>query len=164
VARSTGDGKYQEPRHTQATREARELLPSAASEWAWKPLAAFPAALDLFGDNSLYVIDAPGHLYGHVNLLARVGEKRYVYLGGDCCHDPRILRGEKGIALYDDGRGGTRSVHVHTDEARRTLDRIGEFVKLKGVEGEENVEVEVVVAHDGEWRERNSHRFWPGTM
>lgn len=164
VMRARGDGKYQEPRHTAATKEARERLPTAASDWAWKPLAAFPAALDFFGDGSLNVIDAPGHLYGHVNLLARVGEKRYVYLGGDCCHDPRILRGEKGIALYDDGRGGLRSVHVHTDEAQQTLDRIGEFVKLKAVEGVKDVEVEVVVAHDGEWREKNSHRFWPGTL
>jgi hypothetical protein len=26
------------------------------------------------------------------------------------------------------------------------------------------VTVEVVVAHDAAWRERNRHRFWPGTM
>ncbi|KAH8902698.1 hypothetical protein BR93DRAFT_987976 [Coniochaeta sp. PMI_546] len=156
------------PRHTPAPSEARGLLPPAASGWVWKPLGGFPAALDLFGDGSLYVIDSPGHLYGHVNVLARVGPKRYVYLGGDCCHDPRILRGEKGFAMYDDGRGGTRSVHVHTGVARQTLDRIGEFARQKrleeGGEGGDEVEVEVVVAHDGEWRAKNRHRFWPGTL
>jgi hypothetical protein len=119
--------------------------------------------LDFFGDGSVYIIDSPGHLYGHVNLLARVGERRYIYLGGDCCHDPRLLTGEKGIALYEDGRGGMRSVHVDTGVAQKTLDRVREFVQEKKVGGEE-VEVEVVVAHDATWREANRHRFWPGTI
>jgi glyoxylase-like metal-dependent hydrolase (beta-lactamase superfamily II) len=167
VARPEGDGGYQEPRHTLAPPETWALLPAAAAGWGWRPLGGFPAALDFFGDGSVYVVDSPGHLYGHVNVLARVGPKRYVYLGGDCCHDPRILRGEKGIATYDDGRDGTRSVHVHTGVARQTLDRIAEFVRQKRLEDgqdEGEVEVEVVVAHDGEWRRQNRHRFWPGTL
>ncbi|OAA54573.1 hypothetical protein SPI_08819 [Niveomyces insectorum RCEF 264] len=151
---------YAEPRHTPASAEARARLPGAATAWAWTPLDSFPAALDLFGDGSLHVIDSPGHLYGHVNLLARIGPLKYIYLGGDCCHDPRILRGEKDIALYDDGRGGLRSVHVHTSTARRTLDRINEFVRARAGQ----VSVEVVVAHDAEWREKNKHRFWPQTL
>lgn len=160
-----GDAEeYAEPRHTAPAATATSLLPRAAKTWTWRPLAAFPAALDFFGDGSLWVIDAPGHLYGHVNALARVGPARYVYLGGDCCHDPRILRGEKGIATYDDGRGGTRSVHVHTGVARRTLDRIGEFVRARGMDGVGTVDVEVVVAHDAEWRAANRARFWPGRL
>lgn len=136
------------------------LPPGAPDRWSWKPLASFPHALDLFGDGSLYIINSPGHLYGHVNLLARVGDSRYVYLGGDCCHDPRILRGERDIALYDDGQGGVRSVHVHTGVARQTLDQIDSFMKGSKVDGRD-VDVEVVVAHDGVWREKNRHRFWP---
>lgn len=163
-----GSGEYVEPRHTPAAPTATSLLPAAAKTWAWRPLAAFPAALDFFGDGSLWVVDAPGHLYGHINALARVGPRRYVYLGGDCCHDPRILRGEKGFATYDDGRGGTRSVHVHTSVARRTLDRIAEFVRESALEveaeGEGKVEVEVVLAHDAKWREANRGRFWPGHL
>ncbi|KAK4196771.1 NAD binding domain of 6-phosphogluconate dehydrogenase-domain-containing protein [Triangularia verruculosa] len=112
--------------------------------WAWKPLSTFPAALDLFGDGTVMIIDAPGHLYGHVNLLCRVAEARYVYLGGDCCHDPRILAGEKGIALYEDGRGGLRSVHVDTEAANTTLNRIRGFVGSH----QGKVETEVIVAHD----------------
>lgn len=148
------------PKHTPASSEARSKLSAdiPADKWSWKPLDSLPHTVDFFGDGSLYVVDSPGHLYGHVNLLARVGEQRYVYLGGDCCHDPRILSGEKGIALYDDGRGGMRSVHVHTGVARKTLDCIDEFVKG------ENAGVEVVVAHDGAWREKNRHRFWPGKL
>lgn len=132
----------------------------------WQQLAGFPAAIDFYQDGSLYIIDAPGHLPGHVNLLARVGPKKWVYLGGDCCHDPRILSGEKGIALYDDGKGGLRSVHADTDEASRTVERASRLMK-KGMVREEGggvTDVEVVVAHDRGWAERNRERFWPGHL
>lgn len=162
------------PNYTPASAETRNKLAAPVSStdldrWSWMPLGSFPHTLDFFGDGSLYVVDSPGHLYGHVNLLARVGAHRYIYLGGDCCHDPRILSGEKGIALYDDGRGGQRSVHVHTGVARRTLDQIEAFVtgmreKESGDDNDVEVEVEVVVAHDGIWRAKNRHRFWPGKM
>ncbi|KAF2027313.1 Metallo-hydrolase/oxidoreductase [Setomelanomma holmii] len=132
----------------------------------WKPLAEFPATIDFYGDGSVYVIDAPGHLPGHVNLFARIGPKKWVYLGGDCCHDSRILSGEKGIALYDDGRGGLRSVHADTDEAARTVARAARLLK-RGKTQEEGggvVGVEVVVAHDRGWAESNKDRFWPGHL
>ncbi|KAI1504555.1 beta-lactamase-like protein [Biscogniauxia marginata] len=149
------------PRHTPASADTRARLPVVTEEWSWRPLAGFPHTLDFFGDGSLYVIDTPGHIYGHVNLFARIAENKYVYLGGDCCHDRRILSGERAIAMYDDGRGGLRSVHMHTDMAKKTLAIIGEFIKEKR---DAAVEVEVVLAHDGHWRNQNRHRFWPGKL
>lgn len=139
---------------------------SRRTDHEWKALAGFPATVDFFGDGSLYVIDAPGHLYGHVNLLARVADKKWVYLGGDCCHDPRILSGEKGIALYDDGKGGLRSVHADTDTAAKTVKSIARLLKQGKVreEGGGEVDVEVIVAHDAAWRQRNRDRFWPGKL
>jgi glyoxylase-like metal-dependent hydrolase (beta-lactamase superfamily II) len=133
---------------------------------SWSPLAGFPAVVDFFGDGSIYIVDAPGHLTGHVNLLLRTGPGKWVYLGGDCCHDPRILSGEKGIAMYDDGRGGQRSVHADTEEAAGTVQRIARLLGKGKVreEGGADVEVEVVVAHDAAWRERNRGRFWPGVL
>lgn len=134
----------------------------------WQPLGdVFPHAVDLFSDGSIYLIDSPGHLYGHLNLLARVGPNRWVYLGGDCCHDVRILTGEKGIGMYDDGSGTgrLRSVHVDTDRARETLKKIGKLLRKgqgQDVEGED--QVEVIVAHDVAWREANRGRFWPGKL
>ncbi|EOA87941.1 uncharacterized protein SETTUDRAFT_27877 [Exserohilum turcica Et28A] len=110
----------------------------------WKPLAGFPATLDFYGDGSMYVIDAPGHLSGHVNLLARTGPKKWVYLGGDCCHDPRILSGEKGIARYDDGKGGLRTVHADTQAATETVRKIARFLKRGNVKEEGDGEVEIL--------------------
>ncbi|KAI1084514.1 beta-lactamase-like protein [Whalleya microplaca] len=158
-----GDEYYTAPRvpkHTPVPQDTCARLPTSAEVWSWQPLAGFPHALDFFGDGSLFVIDSPGHLYGHVNLLARTGENTYIYLGGDCCHNPKILSGEKEIALYDDGRGGLRSVHVDTRMARKTIDRIGKNVR----EMRKGAEVEVILAHDKEWRELNRHRFWPGKL
>lgn len=136
---------------------------------AWTPLAGvFPAAIDFFGDGSLYVIDAPGHLHGHVNLLARTGPRKWVYLGGDCCHDPRILSGERGIAMYDDGTGGMRSVHMDVGDAAKTVERVrrllGEGRVREEGGGEGEVEVEIVLAHDGAWMRGNGARFWPGSL
>jgi glyoxylase-like metal-dependent hydrolase (beta-lactamase superfamily II) len=133
---------------------------------SWHPLAGFPATIDFYHDGSLYIVDAPGHLPGHINLLARTAPRKWIYLGGDCCHDARILSGERGIALYDDGRGGLRSVHADTDEAARTVERTAKLLGKGSVQeqGGGEVEVEVVLAHDGGWAERNSERFWPGLM
>ncbi|OCL05537.1 hypothetical protein AOQ84DRAFT_298755 [Glonium stellatum] len=144
--------------------DAEEGAQVRRTEHVWAPFAGFPAAVDFFGDGSVWVIDAPGHLTGHVNLLTRVGPGRWVYLGGDCCHDVRILAGEKSIAEYEDGRGGIRSVHADTGAARGTVERIKSFLEAGKVEGERKEEVEIVVAHDGSWREMNMERFWPGQL
>ncbi|KAF3403496.1 Cytochrome P450 monooxygenase mpaDE [Penicillium rolfsii] len=130
---------------------------------AWAPLGPFPSTVDLFGDGTIYVIDSPGHLIGHVNLLVRVAASRCVYLGGDCCHDVRILTGERDIALYPDTDGSLRSVHVDTDGARGTLARIQRLTGMTGENGH-GQSVEVVVAHDAGWRKRNPERFFPGTL
>lgn len=128
----------------------------------WEPLGGiFPNAIDFFGDGSMYVIDSPGHLYGHVNLLARVSANKWLYLGGDCCHDLRILKGTKDTAMYDDGKGGTRSVHADTPSAKATLSRIQ---KLLAEDGKGGVTIEPILAHDKAWRENNRHRFLPGLI
>ncbi|KAF5546695.1 metallo-hydrolase oxidoreductase [Fusarium napiforme] len=68
---------------------------------SWKPLGHLKSTMDLFQDGTLYIVDAPGHLPGHINLLARTmdqdGCQKWVYLAGDACHDRRIFRKEKEI-------------------------------------------------------------------
>lgn len=124
----------------------------------WQPLAGFPYTIDYFGDGSMYIIDTPGHLTGHVNLLLRLSPNKWVYLGGDCCHDTRILKGEKEIATYDDGCGGIRSVHMDLKTAQTTIKRIQAFLDST------NGAVEWIIAHDREWAAENPHRFFPNWL
>lgn len=119
----------------------------------WRPLGHFPAVLDFFGDGSLWVVDAPGHMEEHINLLARTGPCRWIYLGGDSCHDPRILSGEKGIAEYNDVHGVKKCAHSNKTLADETVARMRQ---LLGVEG-----FEVILAHDHHWYAKNRHRFFP---
>ena len=144
----------------------------------WSPLSTLPHTVDLFSDGSFYLIDAPGHLHGHINALCRLCANRWVYLGGDCCHDMRILSGEKGIGEYeyeveDDGGGGggkrkaKRSVHVDTEGARGTVGMVREFVEVNNDKGDgdgDGATVEVVIAHGWEWARDNRDRFLPGCL
>ena len=131
--------------------------PDKQTNHRWTPISTLPNAIDFFGDGSVYVIDAPGHLQGHVNLLARISPDKWVYLGGDCCHDSRIMTGERGIAEYDDGHGGRRSVHSNLPLARETIAMIQKFIQT-------NENVEWIIAHDKGWAEKNQTRFFPGHL
>ena len=148
------------------TADANFASHTRTTQHEWQSLGGFPAAIDFFGDGSLYIIDAPGHLHGHVNLLARTGPGNWVYLGGDCCHDKRILNGERNIAMYDDGKGGLRSVHMDIESATRTVERVRGLLREGKVQedGRGVVNVEIIIAHDNEWREKNQDRFWPGSL
>lgn len=125
----------------------------------WQQIGPFPAAIDYFGDGSLYIVDTPGHITGHVSLLARTGPQKWVFLGGDCCHDARILAGESGIALYDDGHGELRSVHMDTEKATSSLERIKQLQSSSADE-----DIEIIIAHDKGWLEKNESRLLPGIM
>lgn len=116
----------------------------------WLPHGPLPHTLDLFADTSLLVVHAPGHLQGHINLLARTATHS-IYLGGDACHDRRLLTGEKEIGEWTDDEGVVCCIHVDREEAGRTIRRIREL---------EGTGVEVVFAHDGEWEVANGDRFF----
>ncbi|KAI1113273.1 Metallo-hydrolase/oxidoreductase [Nemania sp. NC0429] len=109
----------------------------------WTTLGGLPAVLDVFDDGSLYIVDAPGHLPGHINLLARVhkddGSLGWVYLAGDACHDRRLIRGEKSIGEWLDADGEVCCIHADRAQAEETIERI------RGLEREG---VEVILAHD----------------
>ncbi|KAF8857443.1 Metallo-hydrolase/oxidoreductase [Acephala macrosclerotiorum] len=118
----------------------------------WTPHLHLPRVIDLFQDGTLYIVDAPGHLPGHINLLARTGLNESVYLAGDACHDRRILRKEKTIGTWPDAEGYTCCIHAHREKAEETIERIREL---------ERQGVEVIFAHDIEWKQdpKNRSRF-----
>lgn len=146
--------------HLNGVGRIEDLGNGEAKAWQWKPLAHFPHTIDFFGDGSLYLVDAPGHLQGHLNMLARTGPGKWVYLGGDACHDRRILTGEVGIAEWENDEGKRCCIHVDREQAEETIERIRMAERVKGAD------VEVVLAHDVEWAEDegNRGRFWPGRL
>lgn len=121
-------------------------IPNFCTPWRHnRPFAlsfALPQTLDIFGDGSVLIVHAPGHLPGHINLLTRTSEQHYVYLGGDACHDRRLLTGEKQIGEWTDAEGHVCCIHVDRKAAEETIRRIRQLEE-KGVE--------IVFAHDVEW-------------
>ncbi|RWQ93716.1 beta-lactamase-like protein [Paecilomyces variotii] len=118
----------------------------------WTTHPDLGSVIDLFKDGSLYIVDAPGHLPGHINLLAKTAPGRYVYLAGDACHDRRIMRRQKDIGEWHDLEGHLCCMHADKKVAEETIGRIRELER-KGVE--------IIFAHDVEWEEdrRNKSRF-----
>lgn len=111
----------------------------------WKSYRHLPHTLDIFGDGSLLIVDAPGHLQGHINLLARTSEAE-VYLGGDACHDRRLLTGEKKVGEWLDDQGHLCCIHMNRKSAEETIGRIKQL---------EEEGVEVIFTHDPEWEKAN---------
>ena len=124
----------------------------------WRSISTLPHAVDFFDDGSLYIIDAPGHIHGHVNALLRVGPQKWVYLGGDCCHDRRIITGEKEIAVYEGDHGKMKCAHSELPQAKKTIESIQRLIDVNGDA------VEWIVAHDSKWASENQHRFLPNWM
>jgi glyoxylase-like metal-dependent hydrolase (beta-lactamase superfamily II) len=130
----------------------------------WHRKGRFEAVLDVFGDGSLHVVSAPGHIDGHINLLCRLEDGKHVYLAGDSCHDGRLLTGEKDIATWTDEAypGVTCCIHQDKAQAEKTLSIIRDTIRDPG----ELKEVEVVFAHDGVWEKQavDEGRFFPGAL
>jgi glyoxylase-like metal-dependent hydrolase (beta-lactamase superfamily II) len=120
---------------------------------SWEASGIIPRTLNVFGDGSLLIADAPGHLTGHVNLLARCADGHQVYMAGDACHDRRLLTGEKSIGEWDDAHGQTCCIHADRKQAEETIERI-RILEQQGVE--------VIFAHDVEWENdpANKSRFF----
>ncbi len=145
-----------------------ELCSPSEDSSNWRPLGPFPAALDLFSDSSVYIINAPGHLPGHINLLCRISRSplKYVYLAGDACHDIRLFTGEKEIATWTDAEGNYCCIHADIEATKETLRRmrtaVEEGLEVDGQKGA----VEVVFAHNAVWEKeaREQGRFWPGKL
>ena len=130
-------------------------------EWEWKPIGPFQYSIDMYGDGSVYIIDSPGHLPGHVNLLCRTSPKKWVFLGGDTAHDMRLLTGKKEIGTWKNEHGDILCIHLDREVAAESIQRVKELLELNGKDGQE---VEVILAHDNVWFEMNQHRMFPDTL
>lgn len=144
-----------------ATQFAKNSLSSVSPEGRhdWNELYPFENVIDLFDDGSFYIVDSPGHLLGHINVLVRVSSDRWIYLAGDACHHSRILNGETEMAEWEENG---QHVCIHADKrlASNTLSRIQ---KLK-TDGFRGGSVEVVLAHDAQWYQNNLNAIFPGAV
>ncbi|KIW71670.1 hypothetical protein PV04_03809 [Phialophora macrospora] len=149
-----------------------ELPPpgSANSRFTWQAFSTLPDAIDFFNDGSLYIVNAPGHLPGHINLLCKISTQptKFVCLAGDACHDGRLLTGECDIATWTDETGRYCCMHVDIPKSKETLARLyaasTDGIKIEGED--QPASVEVIFAHNYEWEERakKQGKFWPGKL
>ncbi|KAG6868144.1 hypothetical protein C0993_007218 [Termitomyces sp. T159_Od127] len=125
----------------------------------WQPLGPFPHAFDFYGDGSLYIIDAAGHLPGHINVLARTSaDGAWIFLGGDSAHHWDLVTGKGQIAVHEHMSGFSRCAYLDKEQTERHLARMREILKMP--------RVRVVLAHDEPWYSINKGgpAFWPGKI
>ncbi|PIL34062.1 hypothetical protein GSI_03772 [Ganoderma sinense ZZ0214-1] len=127
------------------------LDPSEAPEWT--PIGPFPRALDFYGDGSLYIVDAPGHVPGHINLLVRTSaDGGWAFLAADSAHDWRLLTGEARVGHHH--KWGC--VHEDPAKAQEMIERIKALVGYP--------RVRVLIAHDIPFVNANAEDgrgYWP---
>ncbi|KAF9554723.1 Metallo-hydrolase/oxidoreductase [Agrocybe pediades] len=143
-------------------RFAFDLLPEGRTEFldpsSWNPIGPFPRALDFYGDGSFYIIDAPGHLAGHINALARTSaDGGWIYLAGDSAHHRNLITLESEIAVGHPG-------HVHScahEDKEAAQEHILRINKLMGLP-----RVQVLLAHDEPWysKHKGGDSFLPGKI
>lgn len=106
--------------------------------------ASFPfeKGVDLFGDGSFFILDAPGHMPGHQMAIARTGEDEWIAMGGDCCHHRKLLEDRSKDISVDVGPNGQPGFHKNPIDARKTISKTQLL--------HEKPEVLVVLAHDAQ--------------
>ncbi|RYC91631.1 hypothetical protein BFJ63_vAg5641 [Fusarium oxysporum f. sp. narcissi] len=137
-------------------------IDAVVSDLPWKAKGPFLHTLDMFRDGSVFIVWAPGHLTGHLNLLCRKKGGDYVYLGGDAAYDIRLICGEKDIATWKETSGQVCCIHQDPETARETISRI-----CSAKSGETSLgAVEVILAHDSEWayQAKAKVRNFPGEI
>ncbi|TFK40569.1 Metallo-hydrolase/oxidoreductase [Crucibulum laeve] len=138
---------------------AADLLPLGrtrylSAEEEWQAVGPLPRGYDFYGDGSLYIIDAPGHLAGHLNVLVRTSaDGGWLYLAGDSAHHWNLITGESDIAVQN-------HCCEHDDKAlaEKHIERIKALWKMP--------RVRVLLAHDEPWYKVNKggSQFWPGKI
>jgi hypothetical protein len=76
--KSTWDGHFFD-KHSQTEKFSEYNGP-------WQKFGSFEKAFDFFGDGSLWVIQAPGHMPGNLICCCRIQTGEWIILGSDCAH------------------------------------------------------------------------------
>ncbi|KAG1776640.1 beta-lactamase-like protein [Suillus placidus] len=123
-------------------------------------IGPYPRAMDLFGDSSMYIVDASGHADGHINILARTSsDGAWILLGADSAHHPDLITGKMQIACCVDVKtGAVTCAHQYKEVAEENIRRMRSLLAIP--------RVQVLVAHDIVWYEENKGKevFLPHTI
>ena len=139
-----------------------DLLPADRTHYLpvadWAPLGPSSRAFDFFGDGTLYTVDSPCHVEGHINILARTSpDGAWIYLAGDSVDHWRIL---EGLSEIKTGMpyGPTFCIHKDKRAAEESIKRIQGLRKLP--------RVQLLLTHGGPWYDINKggDAFWPGRI
>ncbi|KAJ3566397.1 hypothetical protein NP233_g7039 [Leucocoprinus birnbaumii] len=119
---------------------AKSILPEERTTYLnevnWQPMGPFPKAHDYYGDGSVYIIDAPGHVWGHVNLVARTSaDGAWVYLAGDTAHHWNLLEGKSKVACMHNGEAGAHFDKALAEEMIERVEGGGEDPASEGSVG-----------------------------
>ncbi|KAI9053698.1 hypothetical protein LZ554_002651 [Drepanopeziza brunnea f. sp. 'monogermtubi'] len=134
------DGQFFDPvRRTQRWEELRG---------PWVRFGPFDKAMDFFGNGSLWIVQAPGHMPGNLCAVAHVDGDQWVLLGSDCCHSRRLLDGLEDFGSWHLPDGCRASLQADEDAARDTIRRIRII--------EADLHCHVALAHDEEWMVRGT--------
>ncbi|KAI0028035.1 Metallo-hydrolase/oxidoreductase [Vararia minispora EC-137] len=144
---------------------AQDMLPPDRThvldpaDGAWAALGPFERARDLLGDGSAYVIDAPGHVRGHINLLVRTSaDGAWAVLAGDAAHDWLLLSGAARTAVHP--AHGCVHVDLELAEAHAGI--------LRALALAQDSRVRVLLTHDAQmWEKARANDwegFWPKTI
>ncbi|KAG2144504.1 beta-lactamase-like protein [Suillus clintonianus] len=112
-------------------------------------IGPYPRAMDFFGDGSMYIVDAPGHVDGHINILARTSaDGAWILLGADSAHHPDLITGNMQVAYrVDTDTGAVTCIHDYKEVAEENIRRIKLLLEFP--------RVQALVAHDVVWYEEN---------
>ncbi|KAK6365478.1 hypothetical protein LTS17_011197 [Exophiala oligosperma] len=138
-----------EPYDTKGKWDANFFDPERATEKAeelkgeWQPFGPFPKALDFFGDGSLWILQAPGHMVGNLAAAARLANGEWVILGSDCCHSKALVDGTFDFKTWLNSSGHTESLHEDLDAAKGTAKRLRSL--------EVDYGCHIALAHDSTW-------------
>ncbi|KAG1743051.1 beta-lactamase-like protein [Suillus lakei] len=122
-------------------------------------IGPYPRAVVIFSDGSMYIIDASGHVNGHINILARTSaHDAWILLGGDSAHHPHLITGKMQVAYRVDADGGVTCVYDYKEAAEENIRRMRSLLGF--------LRVQVLVAHDIIWYEENKGEdvFLPHTI
>ena len=116
---------------------------------------------DYFKDGSLYIVDSPGHLPGHINVLARTSaDGSWIFLAADTAHRLCLIAGCGDVCAeyVNPDTGKVQSAHVDLPTAQLHIDRVADLRR--------NPKVFVLLAHDDEWYAENKEgpAFFPGKI